>query len=424
MADMSQVNLERLRGCDAMWEENKHPRADNGQFTSGSGGGGVKVTKATPGMAGGKFGALKNVSAALEGVGTEIANINHRNGNQKLSNVRRLEKKDKELDREKNEYFKHNRRLNYEGAAERLQNMGYGGLAGRVQEKGERKAHERQKKWAEWNARSKADMDEYQDREAARKKRNNEVLKGLYEKEEQLEGQNKKYQAGMNTLEQARPGIAKMRKQAKAAQPAAKPQASHPMAKEVQRDIDYWHQMQYGGNPSEKQKQDTIESMRMQYDDYLKTAEKNWKLAQSVPDLDEATRNKYKQKYETAKGKVEALKQMTAQPKQAAQPAQGTGWNRKKTVEFLNKEVLPQLVQGNNFESSDISKMVGMVEKFRRDHNPTEMKPKVENGFLSINGIKVGRIAQAIPKGSYGGGYSPGMARAEGRILARQEEDV
>ena len=93
-----------------------------------------------------------------------------------------------------------------------------------------------------------------------------------------------------------------------AAQSAPKPQASHPMAGEVQRDIDYWHQMQYGGRPSEKQKQDTIESMRMQYDDYLKTAEKNWKLAQSVPNLDEATRNKYKQKYETAKGKVEALK--------------------------------------------------------------------------------------------------------------------
>lgn len=36
--DKSKVNLERLRAYDAEWEEDKHPRAENGQFTSGSGG--------------------------------------------------------------------------------------------------------------------------------------------------------------------------------------------------------------------------------------------------------------------------------------------------------------------------------------------------------------------------------------------------
>lgn len=36
--DKSKVNLERLRAYDAEWEENKHPRAENGQFTSGAGG--------------------------------------------------------------------------------------------------------------------------------------------------------------------------------------------------------------------------------------------------------------------------------------------------------------------------------------------------------------------------------------------------
>lgn len=35
--DKTKLNLERLRAYDAEWEENKHPRADNGQFTSGSG---------------------------------------------------------------------------------------------------------------------------------------------------------------------------------------------------------------------------------------------------------------------------------------------------------------------------------------------------------------------------------------------------
>lgn len=40
--DKSKVNLERLRAYDAEWEESKHPRADNGQFTSGSGSAGKK----------------------------------------------------------------------------------------------------------------------------------------------------------------------------------------------------------------------------------------------------------------------------------------------------------------------------------------------------------------------------------------------
>lgn len=47
MADKTQINLERIRACDAEWEESKHPRSENGQFTSG---GGVKVSKATPDM--------------------------------------------------------------------------------------------------------------------------------------------------------------------------------------------------------------------------------------------------------------------------------------------------------------------------------------------------------------------------------------
>lgn len=33
--DKTKLNLERLRAYDAEWEEDKHPRAENGQFTSG-----------------------------------------------------------------------------------------------------------------------------------------------------------------------------------------------------------------------------------------------------------------------------------------------------------------------------------------------------------------------------------------------------
>ena len=35
--DKTKLNFERLRAYDAEWEEDKHPRAGNGQFTSGSG---------------------------------------------------------------------------------------------------------------------------------------------------------------------------------------------------------------------------------------------------------------------------------------------------------------------------------------------------------------------------------------------------
>ena len=35
--DKSKINLDRLRAYDAEWEEDKHPRAENGQFTSGAG---------------------------------------------------------------------------------------------------------------------------------------------------------------------------------------------------------------------------------------------------------------------------------------------------------------------------------------------------------------------------------------------------
>lgn len=37
--DKTKLNLERRRAYDAEWEEDKHPRAENGQFTSGSAGG-------------------------------------------------------------------------------------------------------------------------------------------------------------------------------------------------------------------------------------------------------------------------------------------------------------------------------------------------------------------------------------------------
>ena len=40
MPDRSAENLRRIRAWDAEWDESKHSRADNGQFTSGGGGSG------------------------------------------------------------------------------------------------------------------------------------------------------------------------------------------------------------------------------------------------------------------------------------------------------------------------------------------------------------------------------------------------
>lgn len=68
MADKTQINLERIRACDAEWEESKHPRSENGQFTSGSG---AHVSKIQSGGKA-KVQQLKNVSGALAGVNAKI----------------------------------------------------------------------------------------------------------------------------------------------------------------------------------------------------------------------------------------------------------------------------------------------------------------------------------------------------------------
>lgn len=70
--DKTKLNLERLRAYDAEWEEDKHPRAENGQFTSGSGsaGGGTE--------SGSKYGYSRyeqHVASKMEEWGNEQGNI-------------------------------------------------------------------------------------------------------------------------------------------------------------------------------------------------------------------------------------------------------------------------------------------------------------------------------------------------------------
>ena len=62
--DKTQINVERMRICDAQREEQKHPRAKNGQFSSGSGSaGGPAKPSAEPAAKS----PLKKAAAALQG---------------------------------------------------------------------------------------------------------------------------------------------------------------------------------------------------------------------------------------------------------------------------------------------------------------------------------------------------------------------
>nr|DAQ68586.1 MAG TPA: hypothetical protein [Caudoviricetes sp.] len=76
--DKSKINLERLRAYDAEWEEDKHPRAKNGQFTSGAGSsssGGSTNGKAESGNEYGYSRSEQHVASKMEEWGNEQGNI-------------------------------------------------------------------------------------------------------------------------------------------------------------------------------------------------------------------------------------------------------------------------------------------------------------------------------------------------------------
>lgn len=71
--DKTKLNLERLRAYDAEWEEDKHPRAENGQFTSGSG-----SSAGGRAESGSKYGysrSEQHVASKMEEWGNEQGNI-------------------------------------------------------------------------------------------------------------------------------------------------------------------------------------------------------------------------------------------------------------------------------------------------------------------------------------------------------------
>lgn len=95
-------------------------------------------------------------------------------------------------------------------------------------------------------------------------------------------------------------------------------------------------------------------------------------------------------------------------------------WNRKRTIDFCNEEIFPQV----HFSQwiglkGELMDVVKIVEQYRRTHGFVEnLKAKVVDGFLYLNNDPVGRIA--MKKQIAANNYNDGAYYWEGRILARQ----
>ena len=91
---------------------------------------------------------------------------------------------------------------------------------------------------------------------------------------------------------------------------------------------------------------------------------------------------------------------------------------RKEMIDFVNQKICPQ-VNTLDFSFSPLD-VLKMVERWRVKNHVNvnaEMVPDVQDGFLFINDIPVGRIASRLPRVT----VSDGAMYWEGRILARQE---
>lgn len=215
MADRTQENLARIRACDADWNENDHPRADNGQFTSGSGGGGAKVSKLQSGGKA-KVQQLKNVSGALAGVNAGIEKAKKTAASQFKSNMARGEKLKADVDKDiQNLWDNHQKDWRYGHAYGRLKNKpGMESLAERVKEKGKGLMKEYSDKYDKLMQKKQDINEEYGPdgrRDDLRRKNYEKSMNQLYPKKQALEAEQKKFQGAKKTLEKARPGIRQMR---------------------------------------------------------------------------------------------------------------------------------------------------------------------------------------------------------------------
>ena len=215
MADRTQENLARIRACDADWNENDHPRADNGQFTSGSGGGGAKVSKLQSGGKA-KVQQLKNVSGALAGVNAGIEKAKKTAASQFKSNMARGEKLKADVDKDiQNLWDNHQKDWRYGHAYGRLKNKpGMEGLAERVKEKGKGLMKEYSDKYDKLMQKKQDINEEYGPdgrRDDLRRKNYEKTMNQLYPQKQALEAEQKKFQGAKKTLGKARPGIRQMK---------------------------------------------------------------------------------------------------------------------------------------------------------------------------------------------------------------------
>lgn len=209
MPDRSAENLRRIRAWDAEWDESKHSRANNGQFTSG---GGAKVGKAQSGGKA-KVQQLKNVSSALAGVNAGIEKAE----NTFAARMDRTRKagaaKHKDLEQREDAV-----RKKYEG------DWRYGHMYGKLKNKpGMERLTERVKNKAKSREAQKRDelaglekeyhqiQNEYDpivgERQRAANKQYEKTMNQLYPQKQALEAEQKKFQAAKATLEKARPKI-------------------------------------------------------------------------------------------------------------------------------------------------------------------------------------------------------------------------
>ena len=227
MPDKSAENLARIRACDADWNENDHPRADNGQFTSG-GGGGVKISKFK-----GQSGKVKaeREAAYREQVetGNKINALNrqlesspeyrraNRNaslgtGQTRINGVEERARLKKEADKELDPL-----REQWRNAYAKQRSLAHR-VGGKFTTK-EKSINEAVKKYGQQMT-SAMKAAQNADNEAAREQAENEYSDAMGKQMGEIYNATKKEHAAMQTLAKARPKIAAMRKLAQAANPA------------------------------------------------------------------------------------------------------------------------------------------------------------------------------------------------------------
>jgi len=75
--------------------------------------------------------------------------------------------------------------------------------------------------------------------------------------------------------------------------------------------------------------------------------------------------------------------------------------SRKDTIKYCNENIFPQIDIRAHLTKQEMMWIVGLVEKFRRNHSYPKLEnmiARVDDGFLFINEIPLERIAAKLNK--------------------------